>query len=210
MQSDGYELYAALVKERPRITRFGCMAHCRRKLADAAKAGEAAAVPLLLDIGRLYAIEKEADERGLTDNQRAALRHARARPILRELQRRFAELQRTELPRSLLGEAARYAVNQWRELARYAKAAYGHIRIDNNPVERGIRPTKLGLKNWLFIGHPDAGWRSAVIYSVVGTCKLLHVNPEAYLAWVLPKLAAATTKTAGGLLPHDFAALQFN
>lgn len=95
----------------------------------------------LLDIGRLYAIDKEADARGLTDRQRACLRHARARPILKDLQRRFAELQRSELPRSLLGEAARYAVNQWPALARYAKAAYGHVRIDNNPVERGIRPT---------------------------------------------------------------------
>ena len=95
-------------------------------------------------------------------------------------------------------------MNQWPTLARYAKAAYGHVRIDNNPVERGIRPTKLGQRNWLFIGHPSAGWRSAVIYSIVGTCKLLQVNPEAYLTWVLPRLAAATTKSVDGLLPHDF------
>ena len=119
-------------------------------------------------------------------------------------------LQATELPQSLLGKAARYALNRWPELARYAKAAYGHVRIDNNPVERGIRPTKLGLRNWLFIGHPRAGWRSAVIYSIVGTCKLINVNPEAYLAWVLPKLAAATTKTTDGLLPHDFAERQLD
>jgi transposase-like protein len=57
-------------------------------------------------------------------------------------------------------------------------------------------------------GHPDAGWRSAVIYSVVGTCKLLNVNPESYLTWVLPKLATATTTTSGGLLPHDYAVLK--
>ncbi len=62
-------------------------------------------------------------------------------------------------------------------------------------------------KNWIFIGHPDAGWRSAVIYSVIGTCQLLGVNPQRYLTWVLPKLAAATTRTAVNLLPHDFAAL---
>jgi transposase len=66
----------------------------------------------------------------------------------------------------------------------------------------------VGLRNYLFIGHPDAGWRSAVIYSVVGTCRLLGVNPEAYLLWVLPQLAAATNKTAVSLLPHDFARLQ--
>lgn len=163
-----------------------------------------------MEIGRLYAIEKDADGRKLSDAQRACLRHARARPILKNLQCAFVEIQQRELPKSLLGEAARYAVNQWPELARYAKASFGHIRIDNNPVERGIRPTKLGMRNWLFIGHPDAGWRSAVIYSIVGSCKLLGVNPHSYLKWVLPQLAAATTKTARGLLPHDFAALTRN
>ena len=207
LQSDGYELYASLARERPRITRFGCMAHCRRKVVDAIKAGDADAVPFLGLIAQLYAIEKDATARGLSDVQRGYLRHAKARPILKELQRMFQQAQRTSLPKSALGEAARYAVNLWPELARYAKARNGRIRIDNNPVERGIRPTKLGMKNWLFIGHPDAGWRSAVVYSIVGTCRLLNVNPEAYLNWVLPKLAAATTKQVAGLLPHDYLAL---
>lgn len=207
LRSDGYELYASLARERPRVTRFGCLAHCRRKVADAIKAGDATAVPLLLEIAKLYAIEKDASARQLADDQRGYLRHANARPILKNLQRMFADAQKSALPKSALGEAARYATNQWPELARYAKAANGRIRIDNNPVERGIRPTKLGMRNWMFIGHPNAGWRSAVIYTIVGTCKLLNINPECYLTWVLPKLAAATTKTATGLLPHDYAAL---
>ncbi len=98
-------------------------------------------------------------------------------------------------------------MNHWPQIARYAKARFVHVHIDNNSVERRIRPTKLGLKNWLFIGHPVAGSRSAVICSITGTCKLLGVNPESYLKWVLPKLAAATTATARNPLPHDFAAL---
>jgi IS66 C-terminal element len=57
----------------------------------------------------------------------------------------------------------------------------------------------------MHIGHPKAGWRSAVIYTVVGTCRLLKIDPQAYLTWVLPKLAAAANHTASGLLPHDFA-----
>lgn len=80
----------------------------------------------------------------------------------------------------------------------------GHVLIDQNSVERGIRPTKLGAKNWLYIGHPDAGWRSAVIYSITGTCKLLKINPVEYLTWVLPRLAAATSGQVDGLLPHDY------
>jgi IS66 C-terminal element/Transposase IS66 family len=83
----------------------------------------------------------------------------------------------------------------------------GHLLIDQNSVERGIRPTKLGAKNWLYIGHPDAGRRSAVIYSITGTCKLLKVNPVDYLMWVLPRLATATSAHVDGLLPHDYAAV---
>ncbi|MDB6043507.1 MAG: family element, transposase, partial [Gammaproteobacteria bacterium] len=86
----------------------------------------------------------------------------------------------------------------------------GHIHIDQNAIERCFRPTKVGLRNYLFIGHPKAGWRSAVIYSVIGTCRLLGVNPEAYMRWVLPKLAAATNSTSNNLLPHDFARLQLD
>ena len=146
LRTDGYELYASLAKERPGITRFGCMAHCRRKIADAIKAGDADAVPFLEAFGKLYAIEKEAGTRGLSDVQRGYLRHTKARPILQELQRALSQAQKTALPRSALGEAARYAVNQWPELA-LRKAGNGRIHIDNNPVERGIRPTKLGMKN---------------------------------------------------------------
>jgi hypothetical protein len=56
----------------------------------------------------------------------------------------------------------------------------------------------------MFLGHPQAGWKSAVVYSVMGTCKLLHINPEDYLNWALPRLAAGTTKSTENLLPHDY------
>jgi hypothetical protein len=58
----------------------------------------------------------------------------------------------------------------------------------------------------MYIGHPNAGWRSAVIYSITGTCKLLKVNPADYLAWVLPQLSTATSGQVEGLMPHDYAA----
>jgi hypothetical protein len=74
-----------------------------------------------------------------------------------------------------------------------------------NPIEDNIRPTKIGAKNWMHIGHPKAGWRSAVMYSVMGTCRLVGVDPFAYHEWVLPKLAAAKSQNTGGLLPHEFA-----
>lgn len=208
LQSDGYELYAALIRERKNIVHIGCMAHLRRYVVEAIDGGGETVAQLLADIGMLYGLEKKAREANLTAEQRACLRHARARSVLRDLQKRFAALSQSELPSSPLGKAASYAVNHWPQIARYAKAAYGHVHIDNNAVERGIRPTKLGMKNWIFIGHPQAGWRSAVMYSIAGSCKLLGVNPESYLRWVLPKLAAAGNRAVANLLPHDFAALQ--
>ena len=108
------------------------------------------------------------------------------------------------LPQSGLGKAIDYALARWPELTRFADPGYGHILIDNNPTERQIRPSKLGLKNWIFVGHPDAGDRPAILYSVLGTCKLLGVNPWAYLNWALPGLAAATNHTQALFSPDKF------
>ena len=165
------------------------------------------ALPLLRDIDELYAIERQATQRGLTPVRRGMFRHAKAKPVLKRLQRRFRALEKDMPLFGKLREAVTYATNHWPNLARYAKVDCGHICIDQNPIERCFRPTRVGLRNYLFIGHPSAGWRSAVIYSVVGTCRLIGVNPEAYIRWVLPRLAAATNHTAVDLLPHDFARL---
>lgn len=205
LQSDGYEVYRRLATERPGLVHAGCMAHLRRHVFDAFKAGAPEAAELIAGIGALYAIEREARE--LAPEARAARRAEACPPIFTRLHARFMELAIDALPQSALGKAATYAVNQWAELTRYAAPGLGHVFIDNNSVERSIRPTKLGAKNWLFIGHPSAGWRSAVIYSITGTCQLLKVNPEQYLAWVLPRLATARSHDTGGLLPHDYAAL---
>jgi transposase len=208
LQCDGYSAYRSLARTRPGIVLFGCWTHARRRAVEALKSGAGeSALALVKEIDELYAIEREAQERGYTTSQRGYLRYARCRPVFQRLKARFEQLKNTELPSSHLADAARYALNHWRELLRYAKPGYGHIHIDQNPIEGNIRPTKLGAKNWMHIGHPRAGWRSAVIYSIVGTCRLLKIDPQAYLTWVLPKLAAATSSTAVGLLPHDYARL---
>ena len=204
-QTDGYQVYPSVFRDRPNVIHLECMAHLRRRVVEAVRADELEALPLLKDITELDRIEREADARGLDVLQRGYWRHGLAKPILKRLQRRFHALSSTALPASKLGEAVTYAKNRWPHLAGYAKAGFGHVSIDQNPVERMIRPTKLGSRNWLFIGNPKSGWCSAVIYSIVGTCRLLGVNPEAYLTWVLPKLAAATNKSATALLPHDYA-----
>jgi len=207
VQTDGAGMYPKVFRHRPAILHIECMAHLRRYVLDAIKSDEREALPLLRDISELYRLERVAKDRQLTDEQRGYFRHAKAKPILRRLQATFRELDRTAPPSGHLREAITYATNRWPHLVRYAKAGFGHVHIDNNRMEDKFRPTKVGLRNYLFIGHPAAGWRSAVIYTVVANCKLVGVNPESYLAWVLPKLAAATSQTATGLLPHDYALL---
>ena len=200
-------MYPGVFKHRPNIRRFECIGHLRRYVLEAIKADDMQALPLLRDIDELYAIERQAAKLGLTPDRRGMFRHAKAKRVLKRLQRRFRALEQEAPLFGKLREAVTYATNRWPNLARYAKVDCGHICIDQNPIERCFRPTKVGLRNYLFIGHPSAGWRSAVIYSVVGTCRLIGVNPEAYIRWVLPRLAAATNQTAVDLLPHDFARL---
>lgn len=208
VQTDGASMYPSVFKHRPNIEHFECIAHLRRYVLEAVKSDEAQALSLLKDITELYRIEQQANALKLSLARRGLFRHAKAKPVLKRLQRRFRTLEREAPLFGKLREAVNYANRRWRNLARYAKVDHGHIHIDQNPIERCFRPTKVGLRNYLFIGHPQAGWRSAVIYSVIGTCRLVGVNPEEYIAWVLPKLAAATNHTATGLLPHDFAQLQ--
>lgn len=209
LQSDGYGVYTGAAQKRPGVTLVGCWAHARRQVADALKSGAGEpALAVMKEIGELYGIEREAAVRGYSDAQRGFYRHAKCRPIFRRLRARFEALKRTELPSSHLYDAAAYSLNRWRELVRYAKPGLGQVNIDQNPIEGNIRPTKIGAKNWMHIGHPKAGWRSAVMYSVMGTCRLVGVDPFAYLKWVLPKLAAAKSRNTDGLLPHDFARIR--
>jgi transposase len=207
VQTDGAAMYPNVFKHRPNIVHVECMAHLRRYVLDAIKSDEREALPLFKDICELYRLERVAKDRQLTDEQRGYFRHARAKPVLKGLQAKLRELERTAPPTGNLREAVTYAKNRWPHLVRYAKTGFGHVHIDNNAMEQKFRPTKVGLRNYLFIGHPAAGWRSAVVYTVVANCRLVGVNPENYIAWVLPKLAAATNKTATGLLPQDYALL---
>jgi transposase len=208
VQTDGAKMYPSVFKHRPNIIRFECIAHLRRYVLAAIKANELEALPLLRDITTLYRIERQATRLGLSHTQRGYWRHSKAKPVLKRLHQKFRVLAANPTVVGNLREAVTYATNRWPFLARYAKVGFGHIKIDQNSIEGCFRPSKVGLRNYLFVGRPAAGWRSAVIYSVVGTCRILGVNPEAYLRWVLPQLAAGTNhSTASGLLPHDFARL---
>jgi transposase len=212
-QSDGYASYTKALRLLPKEVRSGivhanCMAHCRRGFVEALESGDERAAPFLAYIGALYAIEEEFRQ---SDPQaRAAARSSRSlawlAPMESALKRAAADP--AILPQSALFNAVHYALERWEGLTRFVQPGFGHLHIDSNICENAIRPTAVGKKNFLFIGHPSAGWRSAVIYSVLGTCALLKVNPWNYLTWALPRLSGATTKTAHEFTPQRFVDLR--
>jgi len=185
LQTDGYVVYATLAAEHPDWEMLGCMAHARRYFHDAMKEDRRAAW-VVRQMGHLYALEKSLRKQGGGRRLREAKRSAEARPVLRRIERMLRQWQPKVLPKSLFGVAIGYALERWTELCRYVE--HGQAEIDNNLVENAIRPTALGKKNFLFIGHPDAGWQSAVIYSVLGSCRRLGIDPHEYLRDVLRRL----------------------
>ena len=211
-QTDGYAGYPKALRMLPEPQRQGiihaaCMAHCRRPFVAALEAGDERAAPFLAYLGALYRIE--AEWREATPAARALARGTQATawlvPMHLALTRAAADT--SILPQSALAKAVHYALARWPELTHYAEPGHGHVQIDSNQVENCIRPSAVGKKNFLFVGHPDAGWRSAVLYSILGTCKLQGINPWRYLTWALPRLAAATNLTAHEFTPQRFAAL---
>ena len=101
-----------------------------------------------------------------------------------------------------LGKAIRYTLNQWEALVRYLED--GRYEIDTNLVENAIRPSCVGKKNWLFIGHPDAGWRSAVIYSLLITARRYRLDPAAWLTDVLRRIPTCTHANLPELLAWNW------
>jgi len=203
LQTDGYGVYESLARERGKeLILVGCWAHARRGFHEALGEGRSAAW-LVGQIGKLYAIEKHLREQHAGPQLRAAMRAWQSRPILARLRRAMEVVRRRVLPKSLLGQAIDYTLARWEPLTRYVED--GRLEIDNNLCENAIRPTAIGKKNFLFIGHPEAGQRSAVIYSVLGSCRRHGINPAEYLQAVFERLPKATTSELKSLTPAAWA-----
>jgi hypothetical protein len=170
----------------------GCWAHARRKFFDAQQENPKAVALVLRIIGWLYECEAKWDEYHLTVTNRQRHRQKHYRRPLYWLHKVALGLRQQVLPKSALGKACDYLLRNWEPLTKHLEL--GETRLDNNLVENAIRPSAIGKKNWLFIGHPEAGQRSAIIYSIVVSCQRRKIDPLVYLGDVLRRLPTMTTR----------------
>jgi len=208
LQRDGYSAYGALARADAGLLPVGCWAHARRKFLEAAELDCAEAMDLLSEIRKLYLIERHARDECLKPELRWKLRQELAKPVLEALWPRMEALRERQLPQSPLGKAIRYTLGEWPALMRYLED--GRLELDNNLTENAIRPSAVGKKNWLFIGHPEAGWRSAVIYSVIVSCRRRGIDPWQYLSDVLKRLPSMKQSELGSILPARWKAADSN
>jgi transposase len=201
IQTDAYEVYQALERKEDGITRIGCLAHARRRFYTALLESLPNALWFITQIRELSRIEHDASDLG--PGARYALRHERKAPaIWEDLKRRALEWRPACLPKSTMGKALSYFLDEYDALIGYLRD--GRFEIDNNLIENAIRPTAVGRRRWLFIGHPDAGWRSAVADTILASCRRRHINPEAYLTDVLRRLPTLKITEISSLLPANW------
>ncbi len=208
LQCDGYAAYKKFAGSKsadPPVTLAFCWSHVRRGFYDLAKAKAPIAIEALKRIAALYAIE--VDIRGKTAAHRQATRQAESKPLIAEL-RIWFEAQLAELPaRGPTAAAIRYALNHWDGLQRFL--GDGRIELDNNSVERAMRPVALSRKNSLFAGSDEGAENWACLASLIETCKLNRVNPQAYFADLLTRLVNGwPQKRIDELMPWNWASQQ--
>jgi transposase len=197
IQTDAYEVYQALERKDASLQRIGCLAHTRRGFYQALQESVTEAVWFIRQIRQLYRLEDQI--RGADPAERYRFRQEQAPPFWEAMKKHAEELQPQLLPKSTLGKAVNYFLNEYNALVGYLQD--GRFEIDNNLIENDIRPTAVGRRRWLFIGHPEAGWRSAVIYSILISCRRRGLNPQEYLADVLARLPSLKITQIRDLLP---------
>lgn len=185
LQADAYAGYDKLYQSGC-VTEVACWAHFRRKIFDIHKPRPTALTTDILErIAALYAIEAEV--RGGPPGIRHQARQERTRPLIAELRKLLDDALRRLSPKSVMATAIAYGTKRWVALTRFLDN--GELEIDNNIAERSLRAIAVGRKNWLFAGSNTGGTRAAAIYTVIETCKMNGVEPQAYIADVIAKIA---------------------
>lgn len=183
LQVDGYAGY-----EQTEATLVGCLAHARRKFVEAEKAQQKGKTGkanwAINQLQKLYRIEKQLA--GKDSDERYRLRQEKAKPILDDFKVWLDKSVQQVVPKSLIGKAIQYSVNQWDKLVRYLDDE--RLSIDNNRAERAIKPFVIGRKNWMFSNTSNGANASAVLYSLIETAKANGIEPVKYLTHLLAEL----------------------
>ena len=204
LQTDSYDVYK-IYEDKQGVLPLGCWAHARRKFEEALKEDKTRAEYALEQIGLLYEVEREADYRNLSYQERAEIRERLAYPILVVFEKWLVNEYPKVLPKGRIGKAIKYTYGIYHRLTRYHLD--GRYRPDNNLAENSIRPLALGRKNYLFCGNHDAAEDAAVIYSLLGCCKAVDANFRDWMVYVLSHIHdydSDYSKDLAELLPHNW------
>lgn len=199
VQTDGYIGYEAL--SGLSVKHAGCWAHVRRKFVEVVQSMEKArkgkprragsADEALLNIRRLYEVEREGAKQELAGDALVEFRRQKAAPLLEAFHGWLVARVDSIPPQGLLGKAMNYTLKQWTRLIVYLDDP--HVGLDNNAAENAIRPFAVGRKNWLFAGSPSGATASAALYSLVETAKANGLEPYRYLRFLFERLPYAKT-----------------
>ena len=178
--------------------RLACVAHIRRRFIEAQASAGSECSRILKLISEVYRSEASTK----TMDARFAVRQARTRPLLEELFAFLKACMLKTLPKSQFAQALSYAIKQEVEVMRIMES--GVYELDNNPIERQMKYIAIGRKNYYFAGSHDGARRAAVLYSLLGTCRLNKINPWEWLSDVLVRVNVASDDTAVSLLPTNW------
>jgi len=208
MQADAFagynELYDARRQAGP-IYEAACWAHARRKFFELAKSAKAPiAIEAVRRIDELFEIERAIN--GKSPEARKAIRQERSKPLIVAYEAWLREQRALLSSKSEIAKAINYTLDRWTAFTRFLDD--GRICLSNNAAERAVRGVALGRKNWTFAGSDEGGRRAAAVYSLIETCKLNDVDPQAWLAYVLAKLPDHRANKIDELLPWRWKAAQ--
>ena len=187
-----------------RVTEMACMAHVRREFTKVYESTKSATAREAIErIAELYEVEKRA--RFKSPRQRVALRQEYAKPIFDDLETWLRAQLNKISGKTPLAKAIKYALTRLPKARPYLD--HGVLDLDNNTAERAVRPVTLGRKNYLFMGSEAGGDAAAIAYTLIETCKMNNVKPEAWLAWVLERIQDHPVKRINELLPWTYQAM---
>ena len=196
--TSAYHIY----EKKKGVLLLACWAHARRKFEQALKNDPQRASFALEQIQQLYRLERQTEDAPMAKEQIEEWRRTQSYPVLQAFEKWLDVNYSQVLPKSQIGEAIAYTYNIYPRRVRYV--IDGRYKIDNNGAENGIRPLALGRKNYLFCGNHEAAKRTAIIYSLLGTCKINNVNSTEWLTDVFNRIPDCKMNDLYLLLPQEW------